>query len=63
MSGLFGSKAEKPKVEPPARMPDEEAPEAKEIRRQKLAEMRMRGGRESTILTQELSNTTGKLGA
>lgn len=62
MGGLFKSKVEKPKVEPPQRMPDEEDPAAKEARRKKLAEMRVRGGRESTILSQELSNTTGKLG-
>lgn len=61
MAGLFGG--EKPKVEAPSRMPDSEDPAIKEERRRKLEEMRKRGGRDSTILSDELSGSAGKLGA
>ena len=59
MGGLFGKK---PKVEPPSRMPDEQDPALIEARRKRLAEQRGRGGRESTILSEGLMGSAGKLG-
>lgn len=61
MGGLFGNK-DKPKVEPPSRMPDRENPTLKAERTQRLEDMRKRGGRDSTIMSEELSGSAGKLG-
>lgn len=60
MSGLF---PKPPKVEPAARMPDPEDPKLIAARRQRIAEQRNRGGRESTIMSDNLVGATGKLGA
>jgi len=61
MGGLF----KKPKVEPPkvTRMPDEQDPAVLAERRRKEGEMRARGGRDSTIMSDALIGSTGKLGA
>lgn len=50
MGGLFG-KPKVPKVEDPARMPDEEDPAVEEARRRRAEAARSRGGRASTILS------------
>lgn len=52
-----------PKPEPVTRMPDPEDPAVLEARRRQQEDMRRRGGRESTILSDELMGTGGKLGA
>lgn len=49
MSGLFKQKP--PKVEDPARMPDEEDPAVMEARRKRAQDAQRRGGRASTILS------------
>lgn len=46
-----------------ARMPDREDPAVLEARRRRMLEMGKRGGRESTILTDNLMGTHGKVGA
>lgn len=46
-----------------ARMPDPEDPAVLEARRRRLFEMGKRGGRESTILSENLMGTHGKVGA
>ena len=61
MANLF--KPKMPKVEPPSRMPDAQDPAVLAEKRRKQAEMRARGGRESTIMSENLSGSTGKLGA
>lgn len=61
MSGLFKPKT--PKVEPASRMPDPEDPAIIAERRRKVAEDRQRGGRDSTIMSDNLIGATGKLGA
>lgn len=61
MSNLF--KVDKPKVERPARMPDPDDPAILEARRSRIAEQRQRGGRDSTIMSENLTGSTGKLGA
>lgn len=61
MGSLFKSKP--PKIEPPSRMPDEQDPAVLAERRRKIAEQRQRGGRESTIMSENLVGATGKLGA
>ena len=61
MGSLF--KPKMPKVEPAARMPDPEDPAVLAARRQQMAEQRRRGGRESTIMSDNLMGSTGKLGA
>ncbi len=61
MANLF--KPKMPKVEKPTRMPDEQDPEVLAERRRKQAEMRARGGRDSTIMSDNLTGSTGKLGA
>lgn len=61
MANLF--KPKMPKVEKPTRMPDEQDPAVLAERRRQIAEMRQRGGRESTIMSDNLVGTTGKLGA
>jgi len=58
MSGLFKTKT--PQVKAPTPMPDREDPEIKAERARKAAEMKRRGGRESTILSDAIG---GKLGA
>lgn len=58
MANLF----KKPKVEQAARMPDPEDPAILAERRQKIAEQRQRGGRDSTIMSDNLTGSTGKLG-
>ncbi|PAQ00920.1 hypothetical protein LRP31_25520 [Mesorhizobium mediterraneum] len=60
MGGLF---PKAPKVEPASRMPDAQDPAILEERRRKLAEQRQRGGRDSTIMSDNLTGSTGKLGA
>jgi len=61
MGGLF----KKPKIDAPkvTRMPDEQDPAILAERRKKEAEMRARGGRDSTIMSDALVGATGKLGA
>lgn len=61
MANLFKPKT--PKVEAPAKMPDPEDPAIIAERRKKIAEERQRGGRESTIMSESLTGSTGKLGA
>jgi hypothetical protein len=61
MANLFKPKT--PKVEPATRMPDPEDPAIIAERRRKIAEQRQRGGRESTIMSENLMGATGKLGA
>lgn len=61
MGNLF--KPKMPKVEPATRMPDAEDPAILAERRKKQAEMRARGGRDSTIMSDNLTGSTGKLGA
>jgi hypothetical protein len=60
MSGLFGKK---PKVETPSRMPDPQDPAVLAEKRRQMEEMRQRGGRDSTIMSDNLIGSTGKLGA
>lgn len=60
MGGLF---PKAPKVEPASRMPDAQDPAILEERRRKLAEQRQRGGRDLTIMSDNLTGSTGKLGA
>lgn len=63
MSGLF-PKVKTPRIPPPTRMPDEADPAVLEAQRRKRAEMALRGGRQSTILTDALGDKVGgKLGA
>jgi hypothetical protein len=61
MSGLF--KRHKIEPKPATRMPDPQDPEILEQRRKRIAEQRQRGGRESTIISENLTGSTGKLGA
>ena len=61
MGSLF--KPKMPKVEAPARMADPEDPAVLAERRRQIAEQRRRGGRESTIMSDNLTGSTGKLGA
>lgn len=61
MANLFKPKT--PKVEPATRMPDPEDPAIIAERRRKIAEQRQRGGRDSTIMSDNLMGSTGKLGA
>ena len=61
MGGLFKTKT--PKLEPPTRMPDEKDPAILADRRKRIAEDRARGGRDSTIMSDNLVGATGKLGA
>jgi len=60
MGGLFNTKT--PKLPPPTRMPSQDDPEIRAARRRRIDEMRRRGGRRSTILTDEIASQ-GKLGA
>lgn len=57
---LFGQK--KPKLEAPMRMPDSEDKAVIAARKKRLEQDRLRGGRESTILSDNLIGATGKLG-
>ena len=61
MANLFKPKT--PKVEAASRMPDPQDPAILEERRKKMAEMRQRGGRDSTIMSDNLMGASGKLGA
>ncbi|RWF71875.1 hypothetical protein [Mesorhizobium sp.] len=61
MAGLF--KPKMPKVEEPTRMPDPEDPAVLAEKRRQMAEMRARGGRDSTIMSDNLIGSAGKLGA
>lgn len=61
MGGLF-KQPKPPKVPEPARMPDLQDPAALEAKRRQLQNIAMRGGRDSTILSDNLSGSTGKLG-
>lgn len=63
MAGLFGAKA--PEVKPAAPLPDEYSPGVLEARRRQQMEMMGRGGRRSTILSEDEGGGTfnsGKLG-
>jgi len=66
MGSLFEDPPPPPKPAPPAPMPDSESPQVKEAERRRVAEWAMRGGRQSTILSQEEGSnapyTRGKLG-
>jgi hypothetical protein len=66
MGGLFDDPPKPPKPPPPAPMPDDQSPMVKEAERRKRGEWASRGGRASTILSQdEGSNqpyTRGTLG-
>lgn len=61
----MGNLFKKPKIDKPevVRMPDEQDPAVLAERRRKTAEMRQRGGRDSTIMSDALMGSTGKLGA
>ena len=59
----MGDLFKKPKLEAATRMPDIEDPKILAERRRKEAEMRSRGGRDSTIMSDNLTGSTGKLGA
>ena len=61
MANLFKPKT--PQVEAATRMPDAQDPAFLEERRRKLAEQRQRGGRDSTIMSDNLTGSVGKLGA
>lgn len=61
MANLFKTSTPPP-LPPPVRMPDLMDPAILEAKRQKMADMEMRGGRQSTILSDELSKSAGKLG-
>lgn len=61
MASLFKPKT--PKVEAASRMPDPEDPAIIAERRRKVAEAQQRGGRDSTIMSDNLIGATGKLGA
>lgn len=63
MAALFGAKT--PEVKPSAPLPDEYSPGVLEARRRQQMDMMGRGGRRSTILSEEDSGgtfTDGKLG-
>ena len=51
-----------PKPQPTARMPDPQSPEVLEARRRKIAEQQARGGRESTILSDDDAYSNSFLG-
>lgn len=55
-------KGKTPKIEPPMRMPDMQDKSVMEARRQRIQRDRQRGGRDSTIMSDNLVGTTGKLG-
>ncbi|ESY02752.1 hypothetical protein [Mesorhizobium sp. LNJC405B00] len=61
MASLFKPKT--PKLEEPARMPDAQDPAVLAEKRRQMAEMRARGGRDSTIMSDNLTGSVGKLGA
>lgn len=61
MGGLFKT-PKPPKVQPPAPMPDPYDPAAVEAKRERLASRSSRSGRTSTLLTDELIGSQGKLG-
>lgn len=61
MSGLF-SRPKTPAVAPPVKMADPMDPAILAERRKRAMDMQRRGGRESTILSEELSGSTGSLG-
>lgn len=60
MSGLF--KTATPKLPDPVRMPDPQDPAVLEAKRRQMADMQTRGGRQSTILTDTLAQSAGKVG-
>lgn len=54
MGGLFGGDPPPPpKPSPPAPMPDDQSPMVKEAERRRMAAILSRGGRQSTILSQD----------
>lgn len=59
MGGLFS----KPKMPEPVRMPDPEDKAVREAQRRRREELAARGGRDSTILSEGLMQTAGKMGA
>lgn len=59
MGGLFKPKT--PKPQPVVRMPDQNDPALLEAKRQRQAQDAQRGGRDSTILSDNLQNSTGQL--
>lgn len=60
MGNLF--KPKQPKLPDPTPMPDPEDPAVLAARRQQIDEMKRRGGRESTIMSDSLVGASGKLG-
>jgi hypothetical protein len=62
MAGIF-SKPKMPQLPKPVRMPDPEDPSIREQRRRRQEQMASRGGRDSTILSDGLMQTAGKMGA
>lgn len=60
MSGLF---PKPPKLPDPAPMPDRDSPAAREAAQRRQAQISSRGGRSSTILSEGLMQTAGKMGA
>lgn len=60
--GLLGGDS-KPQLQPVTRMPDQQDPAVLEAKRKQQADMLARGGRDSTILSDSLMGTSGKLGA
>jgi hypothetical protein len=61
MSNLFNMK--KPKIEAATRMPDREDSAAMAAKRARIQTDLRRGGRDSTIMSDNLVGATGKLGA
>jgi hypothetical protein len=61
MTSLF--KTKQPTLQPATKMPDKEDPSILADRRKRVAEDKARGGRDSTILSDNLVGATGKLGA
>ncbi len=60
MGGLF---PKPPKPPAPVAMPDPEDASVREAQRRRQAEMQARGGRDSTILSEGMMQTAGKMGA
>lgn len=61
LKNMFSPKT--PKVEAPSRMPDPEDPALLEARRRRQQEIAARGGRDSTILSDNLNGSKGLAGA
>lgn len=61
MGSLFKQKT--PELPKPTRMPDAQDPAVLAERRKRIADDKARGGRDSTIMSDNLIGATGKLGA